>query len=149
MKSTLPTIKMYTDGACRGNPGPGGWGVVIINDTKQDEFSGCEEMTTNNRMEMVASIEGLKLIPENKDVTVFTDSMYLKNGINQWIPKWMANGWQTSQRKPVKNKDLWLELVALSSKRKIQWCWVRGHSGDPGNERADLLANLEIDSLSE
>mgnify|MGYP001217809179 CR=1 FL=1 len=134
MTKLTDRVKMYTDGACRGNPGPGGWGVIIIDEHKSKEYSGFDETTTNNRMEMMASIEGLKIIPTDCKVTLYTDSMYLKNGINDWMPKWKANGWKTSARKPVKNKDLWVELDELVSYREVIWSWVRGHSGNPGNE---------------
>ena len=137
---------MYTDGACKGNPGIGGWGVFIKYRYNEDNLSGFELDTTNNKMELMAVIEGLKTIPPNSEVTVFTDSQYVKNGISQWIINWKRNGWKTASKKPVKNKDLWQRLDILVKKNKVDWKWVKGHSGNPGNERADQLANKGIDN---
>ena len=140
-------INLYTDGACKGNPGPGGWGVVIFkNGQPADEIYGGELNTTNNRMELLAVIHGLKSIKEadTDTVRVITDSMYVKNGITSWIKKWMANGWKTAAKKDVANKDLWLELQCIVETREVVWNWVRGHSGDAGNERADFLANKGV-----
>ncbi len=134
-------IKIYTDGACKGNPGPGGWGALIIYASEEKEIYGGENLTTNNRMELKAVIMALGEINSGRDITIFTDSSYVQKGISEWIFKWKQNGWRSSNRKPVKNKDLWVDLDDISSKFTIKWEWVKGHSGDPGNERADYLAN--------
>ena len=138
-------IKIYTDGACRGNPGIGGWGVFIQRDNDQSDLYGFDLKTTNNRMELKAVIEGLKTINPKTNVTIITDSQYVKNGINQWIFNWKKNGWKTAAKKPVKNIDLWKELDGLVKNHSVDWEWVKGHSGNPGNERADQLANRGID----
>ena len=138
-------VNLYTDGACKGNPGPGGWGVVIIKNGKSvDEIYGGEINTTNNRMELLAVIHGLNQIEKADMVRVNTDSMYVKNGITSWINKWVENGWKTAAKKDVANKDLWLKLQSIVETREITWNWVRGHSGDAGNERADFLANKGV-----
>ena len=138
-------VNLYTDGACKGNPGPGGWGVVIIKNGKPvDEIYGGELNTTNNRMELLAVIHGLNKIEEGDTVRVNTDSMYVKNGITSWINKWVENGWKTAAKKDVANKDLWVKLQSIVEVRKVTWNWVRGHSGDAGNERADFLANKGV-----
>jgi len=134
-------INIFTDGACSGNPGPGGWGVLIIDGDNQIEIHGGEPETTNNRMEMLAAIEALKATG-TEPVILHTDSQYLKNGINIWIHGWKKNGWKTAAKKPVKNKDLWLELDELTKSREIDWRWVKAHDGHPENERADELARL-------
>ena len=137
-------IKMYTDGACKGNPGVGGWGVYVLRKNDETELNGLDLNTTNNKMELTAVIEGLKTLQNKSEVTIVTDSQYVKNGINQWIHKWKKNGWKTASKKPVKNKDLWKQLDYLVREHIINWEWVRGHSGNPGNEKADLLANKGI-----
>lgn len=132
---------IYTDGACSGNPGPGGWGVLIIADNGDErELSGGEAATTNNRMEMTAAIEGLNALPAGQELTVITDSTYVRDGITSWLANWKARGWKTAAKKPVKNIDLWQALDAAAARHAVTWEWVRGHTGDPGNERADALA---------
>jgi ribonuclease HI len=132
---------IYTDGACSGNPGPGGWGVLILPDTGEErELSGGEAATTNNRMELTAAIEGLNALPAGQRLTVITDSTYVRDGITSWLANWKARGWQTAAKKPVKNIDLWQALDAAAARHEVTWEWVRGHTGDPGNERADALA---------
>ena len=135
---------MYTDGACKWNPGIGGWGVYILAKNDETDLNGFDINTTNNKMELTAVIEGLKTLQNKAEVTIFTDSQYVKNGISQWIYKWKKNGWKTASKKPVKNKDLWKQLDYLIKDHTINWEWVRGHSGNPGNEKADLLANKGI-----
>ena len=136
---------IYTDGACTGNPGPGGWGAVIFEENKkQISISGKEPMTTNNRMELLAPIMAIKGIKEKSEITVYTDSTYLKNGITDWIKKWEKNGWKSSNNQPVKNIDLWLELNKLCSEHKISWNWVEGHSNNEFNNLADKLATEAI-----
>ena len=142
------SIKVYTDGACRGNPGPGGWGVYIqLNDEEKDLYGGNPE-TTNNQMEMQAALEALKYLKDKNDVIeLFTDSNYLRQGITEWIHKWKLNNWRTAAKKPVANRDLWIEISDLNEKMNVKWNWVKGHAGDPGNERADQLANLGADNV--
>ena len=142
------SIKVYTDGACKGNPGPGGWGVYIqLNDEEKDLYGGNPE-TTNNQMEMQAALEALKYLKDKNDVIeLFTDSNYLRQGITEWIHKWKLNNWRTAAKKPVANRDLWIEISDLNEKMNVQWNWVKGHAGDPGNERADQLANLGADNV--
>lgn len=139
-------IEIYTDGACAGNPGPGGWGVVILDGPQPRELSGGDTATTNNRMEMTAAIEALRAT--SGSVRIHTDSQYLKNGVMQWMPRWKRNGWRTADNKPVKNKDLWEALDALAAGRRIDWRWVKGHDGDPGNERADALARQGLAAVT-
>ena len=133
-------IEIFTDGACSGNPGPRGWGVLILENGEERELFGGEPETTNNRMELSAAIEALKALPENSVLDLYTDSQYVKNGINDWINNWKRNGWKTAAKKPVKNKDLWIALDEQIGNHKVSWHWVKGHSGHPGNERADALA---------
>lgn len=144
----MKTVTIYTDGACRGNPGPGGWGAWLTFGEHQLELCGGEQNTTNNRMELLAAIRGLEALKEACQVELHTDSQYLRQGITSWIHGWKKNGWKTSARKPVKNEDLWRALDAEVARHKINWHWVKGHSGDPGNERADALANRGIDELA-
>jgi len=136
---------MYTDGACRGNPGPGGWGVILSYQDKQKTLNGFEPETTNNRMELTAAIEGLRALKRACDVDLATDSKYVMQGINDWMANWKSNGWKTAAKKPVKNADLWLLLDEQAKKHQIKWRWVKGHTGIEGNEMADQLANLAID----
>ncbi len=136
---------IYTDGACQGNPGPGGWGYVILDDgTAGAERCGGERKTTNNRMEMQAVIEALRALRKGEEVTIYTDSTYLKNGITSWIHKWKRNGWKTSAGQPVKNDDLWREMLQLTEPRAVTFRWVKGHAGNRWNERADELARKGI-----
>jgi ribonuclease HI len=136
---------IYTDGACSGNPGPGGWGAVIFDEkNKQNNISGKFKETTNNRMELMAPIMALKKIKSKSDVVIFTDSTYVKNGITEWIKKWENNGWKNSNKKPVKNKDLWVKLNALCHKNKVIWKWIKGHSNNKYNNLADQLATQAI-----
>lgn len=137
----LSRVKIATDGACKGNPGPGGWGVIIRSGRHEKELSGGESPTTNNRMELTAAIMGLNALTRPCHVTLATDSNYVKDGITKWIHGWQRNGWKTSDRKPVKNADLWQALLDAAKPHRIDWVWVRGHNGDPDNERADQLAS--------
>ena len=137
-------IKIYSDGACSGNPGPGGWGALIIFNNQSKEIFGGMKSTTNNQMELKSIIEALKILENTYEIDVYTDSMYVKDGITKWISNWKRNGWKTSSKKPVKNMELWKELDKLSSSYKINWKWVKGHSGDIGNEKADALARKGI-----
>ena len=136
----LPQVEMFTDGACRGNPGPGGWAALLRMGGKEREISGGEQLTTNNRMELVAAIKGLEALKRPCRVLLHTDSIYVRDGITRWIHKWLQNGWRTSDRKPVKNAELWQALVDASTPHRIEWRWVKGHSGHVHNERADALA---------
>ena len=140
-------IYIYTDGACRGNPGPGGWGAILECDGYKKEINGASQLTTNNIMELTAVIKALELVKNSSSIVVTTDSTYVKNGITEWIHNWKVKGWRTANKKPVKNKDLWQLLDSLSQKHQIDWKWVRGHTGHPGNEKADQLANEAIDVL--
>ena len=137
-------IEIFTDGACSGNPGPGGWGAVVRANQQEVELSGGAAQTTNNRMEMLAAIESLQKINQPCQITVYTDSQYLKDGITQWMANWKKNGWKTADKKPVKNQDLWQKLDELSGCHTLTWQWVRGHNGHPENERADALARRAI-----
>jgi ribonuclease HI len=134
------TVELFTDGACKGNPGPGGWGAVLRFKGKERELSGGEPDTTNNRMEMMAAIEGLKALTRPCRVKLFTDSKYVMDGITKWIHGWQRNGWRTADKKPVKNADLWQALLAATAPHQVDWRWVKGHAGHPENERADKLA---------
>lgn len=136
------TITIYTDGACSGNPGPGGWGARLEYNHHKKEIHGGAHETTNNRMEMLAAIKALTSLKQPSHVKLHTDSTYLKDGVTKWMQNWKNNGWKTAARKPVKNQDLWLALDEALSRHDIEWIWVKGHAGHPGNERADELANL-------
>jgi len=138
------TVTIYTDGACKGNPGPGGWGALLIFGEREREIFGGEAATTNNRMELTAVIRALESLTRACEVDLYTDSQYVRNGIQSWIHTWKRNGWKTADRKPVKNAELWRELEALAARHSIRWHWVRGHADDPGNVRADLLANRGV-----
>lgn len=144
----MKNIEIYTDGACRGNPGPGGWGALLCDGEVERELFGGAADTTNNRMELQAAIEGLRALEESCNVVLTTDSVYVKNGITTWLDGWKKKGWKTAARKPVKNVDLWKELDEQNQRHQVDWQWVKGHSGHPGNERADQLANRGIDELS-
>ena len=141
-------IKVSTDGACKGNPGQGGWGALILENDVKREIYGGESNTTNNRMELMAVIRALELLKEQNDITVFTDSTYVQKGISEWIINWKRNGWKSSNKKSVKNKDLWVELDNLNDLMSVKWQWIKGHAGHSGNERADYLANLGVNSSS-
>ncbi|HET9206721.1 MAG TPA: ribonuclease HI [Burkholderiaceae bacterium] len=140
-------VVVYTDGACKGNPGPGGWGALLRWKGHEKELFGGELDTTNNRMELTAVIQALSALKSRCKVAVYTDSEYVKNGITTWIHGWKQRGWRTADKKPVKNLELWQRLEALAAQHDVQWHWVRGHDGDPGNERADELANRGVDSV--
>jgi len=141
------TVEIYTDGACRGNPGPGGWGALLIAGKHRKTLHGGETETTNNRMELTAAIEALNALRGSRKVILHTDSRYVMQGITNWMDNWKARGWKTAAKKPVKNKDLWQALDAARERHDITWKWVKGHDGDPGNEAADALANRGIDEL--
>lgn len=134
-------VVIYTDGACKGNPGPGGWGAWLRSGKHERELCGGEALTTNNRMELTAVIKGLTALKTPCDVAVFTDSQYVRKGITEWISGWKARGWLTADKKPVKNAELWRDLDEACARHRVEWHWVRGHAGDPGNEKADALAN--------
>ena len=138
---------VYTDGACSGNPGPGGWGATIKIEDETFEIFGGEDNTTNNRMELVAAIKALEYLNENHKITLYTDSNYVKDGITKWIFNWKKNNWKTSTKKPVKNSDLWIQLDEIQNKREVKWNWVKGHAGNLGNERADELARMGIKEI--
>ncbi|HNT39233.1 MAG TPA: ribonuclease HI [Rubrivivax sp.] len=140
-------VLIYTDGACKGNPGPGGWGALLRSGAHEKELWGGQAHTTNNRMELTAVIEALSSLKQRCRVVLYTDSEYVRNGITSWIHGWKARGWTTADRKPVKNVELWQRLDALSRQHEVQWHWVKGHAGDPGNERADALANRGVSSV--
>jgi ribonuclease HI len=142
--ASMPDVEIFTDGACSGNPGPGGWGVILRARGVEKELSGGEPLTTNNRMELRAAIAALEALKRPCRVKLYTDSQYLRDGITQWLPGWKARGWRTSGKTPVKNVDLWQRLEAAAAPHEIEWHWVRGHAGHPENERADALARAAI-----
>lgn len=143
------SVKIYTDGACKGNPGPGGWGAVLQYGDKEKQLFGGAMDTTNNRMELMAAIEGLAALTESCNIILTTDSQYVRKGITEWMAGWKRNGWKTSAKKPVKNADLWQQLDTESKRHDIEWKWVKGHSGHPGNELADELANKGVELAKE
>jgi ribonuclease HI len=140
-------IEIYTDGACRGNPGPGGWAALLSMGARQKEISGATNPTTNNRMELQAVIEALQALKRPVAARLYTDSQYVRRGVLEWLPQWKARGWRTAAKKPVKNQDLWELLEHAAAKHRIEWHWVKGHAGVPGNERVDALANAAIDAM--
>ena len=142
----MSQVEIYTDGACRGNPGPGGWGALLRANGKERELCGGELHTTNNRMELTAAIEALTALSRPCEVALYTDSEYLRRGISEWLEGWKRAGWRTAARKPVKNEDLWRRLDAITAKHRVEWHWVRGHAGHPENERADALANQGLEA---
>ncbi len=141
------TIQIFTDGACKGNPGPGGWGVLLRFNDQEKELKGAEAHTTNNRMELMAAIQGLLALTRTCDVELYTDSQYLRQGMMGWVAQWKKSGWRNSKKEPVKNMDLWQQLDELAQRHQITWHWVKGHSGHPENDRVDALANEAIVSL--
>ncbi len=140
-------MTIHTDGACRGNPGPGGWGAVLTSKGREKELYGAERETTNNRMELMAAIRALEALKRPCAVTLVTDSVYLQKGVTEWLPRWQGRGWRTAARKPVKNQDLWERLLQAINGHRLRWRWIKGHSGHPENERADQLANRAIDEI--
>ena len=143
----MTEVEIYTDGACRGNPGPGGWAALLIAGATRKEISGAEAKTTNNRMELMAAISGLGALKRRCSVRLYTDSKYVLQGLTEWLPRWKARGWRTASREPVKNQDLWEMLDAAAAAQDVEWHWVKGHSGHDGNEYVDALANRAIDRL--
>ena len=143
--SELPEVEIFTDGACKGNPGPGGWGAILRSNGKEREISGGESPTTNNRMELMAAIEALNALKKPCRVQLWTDSNYVRDGITRWIHGWRRNGWRTADKKPVKNAELWQALLEAAEPHRIEWHWVKGHAGHPENERADALACAEAE----
>jgi len=142
----LPLVEIYTDGACRGNPGPGGWAALLRTSDKEREISGGESPTTNNRMELVAAIRALTALKKPCRVALYTDSNYVRDGITKWIFNWQRNNWHTADKKPVKNAELWQELLAAAQPHRVEWHWVKGHSGHPENDRVDAIACAEADA---
>lgn len=141
-------VEIYTDGACLGNPGPGGWAAILASGRHERELTGAEAMTTNNRMELSAAIAGLKALRRSSDVVLYTDSRYVKQGMTEWLAGWRRKGWRTSSGKPVENRDLWETLAAAAEPHRVRWEWVRGHNGVPGNERADELARAAAEKVA-
>jgi len=144
---TTPHVEIFTDGACSGNPGPGGWAAILRAGHHEKEISGAEAVTTNNRMELMAAIQAFQALKSPSNVRIHTDSRYVMDGLTKWMKRWKANGWRTSDKKPVKNEDLWRALDASAARHQVEWNWVEGHSGHPENERADALARAAIGSL--
>jgi ribonuclease HI len=142
--ASIPEVEIFTDGACRGNPGPGGWGTILRYGDVEKELSGGEAQTTNNRMELMAAISGLEALKRPCRVKLYTDSQYVRDGITRWLPGWKARNWRTADKKPVKNVDLWQRLAAAALPHRIEWIWVKGHAGHPENERADALARAAV-----
>jgi ribonuclease HI len=145
---TEAVLEVYADGACKGNPGPGGWGVLLVEGGRERELHGGEPATTNNRMELTAVIRALESLPRGRHVRLYTDSQYVQKGITEWIHAWKRRGWRTADKKPVKNEDLWKQLDEAARHHRVEWHWVKGHAGHPGNERADALANKGVDGLT-
>lgn len=143
----MDTVEIHTDGACRGNPGPGGWGAVLRVGAHEKELYGAEPATTNNRMELMAAIQALEALKRPCTVVLVTDSEYLRKGISEWLPAWKRRGWKTADKKPVKNLDLWQRLEQAATSHRVEWRWIKGHAGHPGNEHADRLANRAIDEM--
>jgi ribonuclease HI len=148
MTDERPHVVIYTDGACKGNPGPGGWGALLRSNSREKELFGGEPSTTNNRMELTAVIEALNALKRPSIVDLYTDSVYVRSGVLQWLANWKRRGWKTSANKAVKNEDLWRALDTARGRHEVDWHWVRGHAGDPGNERADALANKGVTSVA-
>ena len=144
----MKPVVIYTDGACRGNPGPGGWGAVLRYNGHERRLHGGEVPTTNNRMELMAAIQALETLREPCAIELYTDSNYVRQGLTEWLPQWRRRGWKTADKKPVKNQDLWQRLDLAAARHRIEWHWVKGHSGDPGNELADALANQGVDEVT-
>jgi ribonuclease HI len=145
-RNSAKVVEIYTDGACSGNPGPGGWGAVLrYGDRERELHGGSAELTTNNRMELMAAIQALESLTRPSSVRLHTDSSYVRNGVTSWLASWKRNGWRTAARQPVKNEDLWRRLDAAAARHDVHWLWVKGHAGNPGNERADALANKGMD----
>jgi ribonuclease HI len=140
-------VEIFTDGACKGNPGPGGWAAIVRSGTREKELSGGEKMTTNNRMEMLAAIRALEALKRPCHVLLYTDSIYVRDGITKWVHNWQRNNWRTADRKPVKNAELWQDLILAAAPHRIEWRWVKGHSGHPENDRADRLACAEAEAM--
>ena len=149
MTSQRPSVVIYTDGACSGNPGPGGWGAILMSGAHRKELNGGEAVSTNNRMELMAAIQALEALKRPSNVDLYTDSAYVKNGITSWIHSWKRNNWRTADKKPVKNVELWQRLDAALGAHKLNWHWVKGHAGNPENERADELAREAIRTMRE
>ena len=142
---TAEVVRIYSDGACKGNPGPGGWGAIVYAGEEEIELFGGEPQTTNNRMELTAVIRALQSLESPRTVSVYTDSQYVQKGISEWLPAWKLRGWRTADKKPVKNADLWRELEQAAARHRVEWHWVKGHAGHPQNERADALANRGVE----